>query len=122
MHERGPWKVLKSDSVYKDPWLELVRDEVIRPDGQPGTHTIAYIKPGVSVLALDADGTVCLTHEFHYGVGRVTLEVVSGGIDEGESPEDAAKRELKEELGITAEEWSDLGVVDPFTAMVNSPT
>src|SRR3954469_13337887 len=109
MHDRGPWKVLESQSVYKDPWLELVRDEVIRPDGKPGSHTIVYIKPGVSVLALDADGTACLTREFHYGVGRVTLEVVSGGIDESESPEDAAKRELKEELGITAHEWTDLG-------------
>lgn len=122
MHHRGPWKVLISQSVYKDPWLELIRDEVIRPDGKPGSHTIVYVKQGVSVLAIDGEGAACLVREFHYGVGRVTIEVVSGGIDEGESAEAAAKRELREELGITAREWVDLGVVDPFTSMVNSPT
>ena len=45
-----------------------------------------------------------------------------GGIDAGESPEAAARRELREELGITARELVDLGVCDPFTSVVVSPT
>lgn len=80
------------------------------------------LKPGVSVLAIDDDGTVCLTEEFHYGVGRVTLEVASGGTEPGEDDLETARRELKEELGITAREWIDLGICDPFTASVVSPT
>ena len=110
------------DEVYRDAWIELVRDVVIRPDGAPGTHCIVRLKPGVSVLALDAEGIVFLTEEFHYGVGRDTLEAVSGGIDAGEEALESARRELREELGITAGRWTDLGVCDPFTSVVVSPT
>lgn len=122
MKKHGPWMITGSREVYRDPWLALRRDEVIRPDGQPGSYVVATLKPGVSVLALDDDGTAYLTEEFHYGVGRVTLEAVSGGIEPGEDPRIAAERELREEIGIEADEWTDLGSVDPFTANVVSPT
>lgn len=118
----GPWTILSRAQVYRDPWIELTRDEVLRPDGQPGSHCIVQLKAGASVLALDADGFVYLTEEFHYGVGRTTIEVVSGGIDANEDVAAAARRELQEELGITADEWLDLGTVDPFTSVVVSPT
>jgi 8-oxo-dGTP pyrophosphatase MutT (NUDIX family) len=97
-------------------------DEVLRPDGKPGTFTVVHIKPGVCVLPLADDGVVHLTEEFHYAVGQETLECVSGGRDEGESLEEAAQRELREELGIEADVWTDLGRLDPFTACLFSPT
>ncbi len=122
MTERGPWKVVQSRDVYADPWIRVQVDDVIRPDGQPGIHSIIHIKPGVCVLALDAERHVYLTEEFHYAVGRVTLEGVSGGCEKDEPPIDAAKRELREELGIVAAKWTELGVIDPFTANVVSPT
>ena len=50
-----------------------------------------------------------------------SIEVVSGAIDEGETNLEAAKRELKEELGIEAGEWIELGLVNPFTTVVKSP-
>ncbi|MEX0979162.1 MAG: NUDIX hydrolase [Pirellulales bacterium] len=118
----GPWQILKRSEVYRDPWIELVRDEVIRPDGAPGSHCIVRLKPGVSVLPVDDDGMTYLTEEFHYAVGRVTIETVSGGVDGNEDAERAARRELEEELGITAREWIELGTCDPFTSVVTSPT
>ncbi len=118
----GPWQIVARNEIYRDPWVELDRDEVIRPDGQPGTHAVVRLKPGVSVLPIDDSGTVYLTEEFHYAVGRTTVEAVSGGIDEGEDPPAAARRELEEELGITAAQWLDLGLCDPFTSVVTSPT
>lgn len=118
----GPWRVVASREVYRDPWISLRRDEVIRPDGRPGSHSVVHLKPGVTVLAVDDAGYAHLTDEFHYGVGRRTLEAVAGGIDPGEGPLDAARRELAEELGILAERWTDLGTVDPFTSSVVSPT
>jgi 8-oxo-dGTP pyrophosphatase MutT (NUDIX family) len=120
--QHGPWQILNSTEVYRDPWLAVRRDDVIRPDNQPGTHCFVWMKPGVSVLALDNEGNVYLTDEFHYAVGADVLEVVSGGMEPGEAPLEAAKRELVEELGILARRWDELGLVNPFTSIVYSPT
>lgn len=118
----GPWQIVASREVYRDPWISLRRDEVTRPDGEPGSYSVVDLKPGVCVLAIDAADNAYLTEEFHYGVGRVTIEAVSGGIDAGEDSLATAKRELHEELGIEADQWTALGTVDPFTANVVSPT
>jgi len=122
MIERGPWKIVETREVYRDRWIAVRVDDVVRPDGEPGIHSIIYLRSGVCVLALDAEGNVYLTEEFHYAVGRVTIEGVSGGIESSETPLEAARRELREELGIVAGKWTALGVVDPFTANVVSPT
>ncbi|MDB4614785.1 NUDIX hydrolase [bacterium] len=122
MKEHGPWKIVDSHQAYQDPWVTLRRDEVIRPDGKPGSYVVVNLKPGVCVLAIDEDRNVYLTKEFHYGVGRVTIECVSGGIEKDEDPLVCAKRELQEELGIEAAQWTHLGQTDPFTANVISPT
>ncbi len=120
--QHGPWTIVESRKVYHDPWITVRKDDVIRPDGKPGTHSVVHLKPGVTVLAIDEGQNIYLTEEFHYGVGRVTLEAVSGGIEPDEGPLETARRELREELGIEADEWIEMGVVDPFTASVVSPT
>ncbi|MCR9197491.1 MAG: NUDIX hydrolase [Planctomycetaceae bacterium] len=119
--QHGPWTVLKTTDEYSDPWLSVRKDDVIRPDGLPGTHSVVTIKPGVCVLAIDGDDVI-LTREFHYAVGRVTLEAVSGGREPGEEAMECASRELHEELGIRAASWQQLTTIDPFTASVVSPT
>jgi ADP-ribose pyrophosphatase len=121
MRQHGPWTVRSTQEVYRDAWLGLTVDDVIRPDGSHGTFSVTQVRPGISVLALDDEENAYLTEEFRYAVGRPSLEVVSGGVDAGEDPRAAARRELKEELGIEASQWTDLGTVDPFTSMVLSP-
>jgi ADP-ribose pyrophosphatase len=79
------------------------------------------LRQGVTVIAVDEQLTAHLTEEFHYAVGRVTLEGVSGGRDEGEEALPCAKRELREELGIEAAEWLDLGPLDPVTSIIAAP-
>ena len=118
---KGLWLVEETVQRYKDAWLEVSEDQVVRPDGKAGTFATVRMKPGVSVLALDDEGQVYLTSEYRYAVERESIEVVSGGIDENEPPPVAARRELREELGIEADQWIDLGVVDPFTSAVHSP-
>lgn len=121
MQDHGPWKILKSEQMFSDPWIQLFRDQVLRPDGKLGTYSTVHLKAGVCVIAMDESGNLHLTKEFHYAVGRVTIEGVSGGIEIDESPEVAACRELAEELGITAGRLTRMGVVDPFTAAIRSP-
>lgn len=118
---KGPWLIEESVQKYKNAWLEVTEDKVVRPDAQTGTFATVRMKPGVSVLAMDDLTQVYLTSEYRYAVERESIEVVSGGIDEGESPLLAAARELREELGIEATQWSNLGQVDPFTSAIHSP-
>lgn len=119
--ERGPWRVLRTHEVYSDPWVRLTKDDVIRPDGNPGTHTVTRFKDGVSVLPLDANGFVYLTEEFHYAVNRRNFEVISGGVEAGEEFLSAAVRELREEVGLVAARWTPLGITDPFTTQALAP-
>lgn len=122
MKSHGPWKIKKTNDVYADSFIRVWRDDVIRPDGQDGQHVVVTLKPGVCVLAIDDDWNLHLTDEFHYGIGRHSLEAVSGGIEDGESPEQTAVRELEEELGLRAKSLEYITTVDPFTTVVVSPT
>ncbi|KKR49765.1 MAG: NTP pyrophosphohydrolase including oxidative damage repair enzyme [Candidatus Curtissbacteria bacterium GW2011_GWA1_40_16] len=116
--KKGPWTITDSKTVYQNPWIKVREDKVIRPDGKNGIYGIVEMKHGISVLPIDNDGNVYLTREYHYAVEQITTEVVSGGIDKGENKEDATKRELREELGITASELIYLGKVLPLTSLV----
>jgi ADP-ribose pyrophosphatase len=122
MRRHGPWTIVQSHAVYADHWIDVRKDDVVRPDGQPGTYSVVKVRQGVTVVALDDADLLHLTEEFHYAVGRLTLEGVSGGMESGEDALQTARRELAEELGIEAEEWIDLGMIDPITSSVDSPT
>lgn len=119
--KHGPWTVRSSERLYADDFAEVWVDDVSRPDGEPARRVTMRMKPGVAVLALDGEGFAHLVRTFRYGVGKECVEVVQGGTEEGEEPLGAARRELKEELGIEAESWTDLGLVDAITSQVYSP-
>lgn len=121
MKKHGPFTITDSKEVYKNPWISVREDKIIHPNGKEGFFGIVEMVPGVSILALDEDNNVYLTEGFHYAHGVDSLETVSGAIDAGETPLEAAKRELQEEIGMVAEEWIDLGVVNPFTTVISSP-
>ena len=121
MKKHGPWTIKSSERLYQDKYVEFRVDDVVKPSGEPSRYATGRMLPGVSVLALDAEGFVHLTKQFRYAVGRDSIEVVSGGIDEGEAERAAALRELREELGIEAGELTDLGTVDAVTSQVSAP-
>jgi ADP-ribose pyrophosphatase len=121
MRDHGPWKILASREMYADRYVQVELDQVIRPDKQPGQHVVVQMKAGVCVLPLDERGWVYLTSEFHYAIGRISLEAVSGGIEPGEDPLETARRELQEELGLVATHWHPLVRLDPYTTIIRSP-
>lgn len=65
----------------------------------------------VAVVVLGDDGQVTLLNHYRHGIGDYVLEVVAGGVDDGENPDDAAVREAEEELGLADAAWHKVGVV-----------
>ena len=120
--KHGAWTIESSERLYADEFAEVWVDEVTRPDGEPARRVTMRMKEGVAVLALDGEGFAHLVRTVRYAAGKECVEVVQGGVEEGEGPEASARRELKEELGIEAEEWTDLGLVDAITSQVYSPS
>ncbi len=118
---RGPWRVTSSREVYRNPWLAVREDAVVQPDGDDGVFGVVELKPGVSVLPVDDDGNVYLVRIERYAIGRPSVEVISGGIDGDKPAQEAAARELREEGGIVAHDWVDLGVIDQLTEVVVAP-
>jgi ADP-ribose pyrophosphatase len=115
-------ETLSSETIHEDPWTRIVRDDIRYTNGQTGRYTVVIKPPGVSVIALMEDKTVILTREFRYALGDYSIEAVSGAIEPGEAPIEAARRELMEEIGVKADRLTPLGLVHPFTAGVRSPS
>src|SRR5690242_18413664 len=123
--KNGPWTVHESKVQYDDGFIRVREDQVTQPDGEPGLNAVVEMKPGVAVLAVgqDPQGELIayLTRQFRYAIERESLEVVGGGLEEEETPLEAAQRELEEELGIQADDWTALGKVDVDTSLVCCP-
>ena len=120
MKKRGPWLIKKSTVKYKNSWITVREDQVIRSDGKKGLYGVVLKADGAQTLPLDKDGYVYLVRPFCYGLGEWTLEVPGGAVNSGEKPLSAARRELREETGIIAGKWTSLGRVHGFTDIMNS--
>lgn len=118
---KNPFVKLSSKLVYQNRWISVTEDAVIRPEGGNAIFGIIKMKAGSTILALDKNYNALLIREYKYAVERPSLELVSGGIESSETPLDAAKRELYEETGAYTDDWINLGKLDPFTTVVNSP-
>lgn len=115
----GPWTILSRQSRYSNEFLAVHEDRVIGPDGAPAHYGVVVMRPGIAILPVDAEGAVYLTRQFRYALGRESLEAIGGGLDAGEEdPLPAARREAREELGVSADEWHYLGQVDTDTSVV----
>jgi len=110
---RNPWKTLSSRTAYRNEWLRVREDEVLRPDGNPGIYGVVEIRPSIGVLALNERNEVALVGQWRYTLNRYTWEIVRGGSAEGETDLEAvARRELREETGYDADVWEPAGSVD----------
>jgi 8-oxo-dGTP pyrophosphatase MutT (NUDIX family) len=119
--KHGPWTIQETTQKYQNSFINVHEDQVLQPDGQPGMYATVKMIPGVAILPIDSDRIVYLTRQFRYALGKESIEVVCGAIEEDEPPFEAAQREVQEELGIKAEEWIDLGVFDLDTSIVHCP-
>ena len=102
---------LSTERVYDGALLKVHRDTVRLPDGTQGTREYIRHPGAVAILALFDDGLVLLERQFRYPHRREFIEIPAGKLEPGEPPLDTAKRELLEETGYVAQEWTRLGVI-----------
>jgi 8-oxo-dGTP pyrophosphatase MutT (NUDIX family) len=121
VQKHGPWTIQETSQKYQNSFINVREDQVLQPDGQPGMYATVKMKPGVAILPIDSNGVVYLIRQFRYALGKESLEVVCGAVEEDEPRLEAAQREVQEELGIKAEEWNELGVFDLDTSIVHCP-
>lgn len=110
MTPENPWTTLDRRAVYDNPWISVREDRVLRPDGSPGIYGVVHFKNrAIGVLAVEDDGAVWLVGQHRYPHDRYSWEIPEGGAPEGESAEEAARRELREETGLIADRLEPLG-------------
>lgn len=119
--KHGPWTIQETSHKYDNQYINVREDHVVQPDGQAGMYATVEMKPAVAILPLDNNGIVYLVQQFRYALGKESIEVVCGAIDENESPLDAAISKLLEQQGIQAEEWIELGAIDIDTSIIHCP-
>ena len=106
-------RCLSSEAVYRGRIIYVHRDEVSLTDGSTGVREIVEHSGGVAVLPLEEDGRVWCVRQYRYAMGCHLLELPAGKLNDGEDPLECAVRELGEETGFTAEQYTYLGAVYP---------
>jgi 8-oxo-dGTP pyrophosphatase MutT (NUDIX family) len=106
---RHEFTVVSSTDVHVGRILALRLDTVAMPGGGVADREVVEHLGAVAVAAIDEDGSVVLIHQYRHPLGRRIWELPAGLIDHaGEDPVEAAKRELVEEVGLAARDWSVL--------------
>lgn len=110
IQEPASWKQLNSRVVFDHPRLSLVEDTVVLPSGKQ-TEWLRFQdrQDFVLVICVDPSKRILLSRQYCHPVGRVVHEFPGGLIDEGESIEEAARRELMEEVGWYAHRLDEIG-------------
>lgn len=93
----------KLELAYRAHVFNVYNDHLILPDGRKAVYDLIKHSPGACILPVCDDGRILLVRQYRNSIDEITYEVPAGFIDAGETPEDAAIRELKEETGYIAE-------------------
>jgi 8-oxo-dGTP pyrophosphatase MutT (NUDIX family) len=105
----SPWQVISRRTVLDRRWLRIEEQRVRLPQGGEIDEFHLIESPSwVAVLALTESGKVLTVEQYRHGAGRVSRELPAGVIDAGETAEAAARRELLEETGYVAADWTPL--------------
>lgn len=105
--QENPWKTLTTDIIYDNPWIKLTRHNVINPSNKPSVYSVVHFKNiAIGIIPLDQNNNTWIVGQFRYPLERYSWEIIEGGGQKNVDPIDSAKRELHEETGIEAENFT----------------
>jgi 8-oxo-dGTP pyrophosphatase MutT (NUDIX family) len=105
----NPWKITSEKAVYDNKWISLTEYQVINPSGNPGIYGKVHFKNlAIAVIPLDAELNTYLVGQFRFALDQYSWEVPEGGGPLGIDALESAKRELLEETGLKASEWTEI--------------
>ncbi|WP_052593732.1 NUDIX hydrolase [Aureispira sp. CCB-QB1] len=107
---KNPWTTLERTEIYENPWIKVTEHQVLNPAGNEGIYGLVHFKNiAIGIVPLDEDHNTWLVGQYRYALGRYSWEIPEGGCLIGkETKLEAAQRELKEETGLEAKEWTEI--------------
>ena len=111
--------MLRRESVFEGRVIHVTLDEVRLENGKTAMREIVRHHGGACVAALTEDDQLCFVRQFRYAYEKELLELPAGKLEAGEDPFLAAKRELEEEMGVTADSYVALGEFYPTCGYCN---
>lgn len=104
---QNPWTTESSTEKYNNPWIQVTEHQVINPSGKPGIYgTVHFKNIAIGIIAIDESNNTWLVGQWRYPLNQWSWEIPEGGGSIGIDPLESAKRELKEEAGLTATRWT----------------
>lgn len=108
---------VRTEEIFDGVVLHVINDTVSLPDGQPAPRELIRHVGAVCIVPLWPDGTVTVERQYRYPVEKVLWEIPAGKLDSKQEDRlEAAKRELREETGLSADHWTNLGIFYPAPA------
>jgi 8-oxo-dGTP pyrophosphatase MutT (NUDIX family) len=106
---KNPWTTLSGEDKYENRWIRVTEYQVINPGGGRGIYGKIHFKnKGIGIIPVDNEGNTWLVGQYRYTLNEFHWEIPEGGAPLNEDTLEAAKRELKEETGLTAKKWTRL--------------
>jgi 8-oxo-dGTP pyrophosphatase MutT (NUDIX family) len=105
----NPWKVLGEKKIYENPWIKITEYDVLNPSGGKGIYGKVHFKGlAIGILPLDEHMNTWLVGQYRFVLDQYSWEIPEGGGHPDIEPVESARRELLEETGLVASEWSPL--------------
>ena len=104
---KNPWKTLSTKTVYENRWIRVDEHQVLNPSGGPGIYgKVHFQNKAIGIVPVDNEGNTWLVGQWRYPLNEWSWEIPEGGGAAESDPEVSARRELKEETGLTAAKWT----------------
>jgi ADP-ribose pyrophosphatase len=117
---KNTWKKLSTTITYSNPWIEVQHHEVLNPSGGEGIYgQVNFKNIAVGVVPVDVDGNTYLVGQFRFPLEEYSWEIPEGGCPIGEDVLEAAKRELLEETGLIAQNWTMISRIHTSNSVCN---